>query len=86
VEYYRQTTGAALYDAMAGLLNYGLLTAIWPKRISIFGAVVLAGGIEAAQIFVATRSAGITDILIAGIGAWAGFSICQAMNPIEKAA
>jgi glycopeptide antibiotics resistance protein len=86
VEYYRQTTGAALYDAMAGLLNYGLLTAIWPKRISIFWAVLLAGGIEAAQIFISTRSAGITDILIAGIGAWVGFSILQAMNPIEKTA
>lgn len=75
VEYYTRTTGAALYDAMSGLLSYGLLAALWPRRMVIVWAILLAGGIEAAQVFVPTRSAGVTDILIAGIGACTGYAL-----------
>ncbi len=83
VEYYNQTTGAALYDAMAGLLSYGLLTFLWPRKLTIFWAVLLAGSIEAAQIFLQTRSAGTTDILIAGLGAWAAYSLFKATDNTE---
>jgi glycopeptide antibiotics resistance protein len=75
VEYYNQTTGAALYDALMGILMYGLLAALWPRRTTILWAIALAGLIEAAQMFIATRSPGITDVLIAGIGAWVGFTV-----------
>jgi VanZ family protein len=75
VEYYNQTTGAALYDAMTGLLSYGLLAFLWPRKSTILFVVVLDGSIETAQIFIPTRSAGTTDILIAGLGAWAAYSI-----------
>jgi glycopeptide antibiotics resistance protein len=78
VEYYSRTTGAALYDAMSGLLSYGLLVALWPRRIVVAWAILLAVGIEAAQIFVPTRFAGTTDILIAAIGACAGYAFAKA--------
>jgi glycopeptide antibiotics resistance protein len=79
VEYYRQTTPAALYDAMMGLTGYGLLgvllQAAWRGRrrglIAVL-AVALAAGIEFAQMFLPSRVANITDILIAGMGAWIG--------------
>jgi len=79
VEYYRQTTPAALYDAMMGLTGYGLLGALlqaaWRGRrrglIAVL-AVALAAGIEFAQMFLPSRVANITDILIAGMGAWIG--------------
>jgi glycopeptide antibiotics resistance protein len=76
-EYYYRTTGAALYDAMAGLLSYALLAALWPRKTTILWAVALAGAIEAVQVFVPTRVAGVTDILIAGIGAWAGYVVSK---------
>ncbi len=77
IEYYNRTTGAALYDALTGLLAYALLAALWPRRAVIIWALLLAGGIEAAQIFIVNRFAGTTDILIAGIGAWVGCLISK---------
>jgi glycopeptide antibiotics resistance protein len=85
VEYYNQTTGAALYDAMTGLLSYGLLAFLWPRKLTILFVIVLAGSIEAAQIFIPTRSAGTTDILIAGLGAWAAYSLFRAMESLPSA-
>jgi glycopeptide antibiotics resistance protein len=78
-EYYNQTTGAALYDAMAGLLSYGLLVALWPRRATILWAVLLASGIEIAQVLIPSRFAGTTDILIAAIGAWVGYVVSKAV-------
>jgi VanZ family protein len=78
VEYYQETTGAALQDALVGLLSYGLLAALWPRRAAILWANILAGGIETAQIFLPTRSAGIKDIVIAGPGAWIGYRVAKA--------
>ena len=76
-EHYARTTGGALFDAMAGLMSYGLMAALWPRRLAVVWAIVLSGGIEAAQIFVPTRSAGVTDVLMAGIGAWIGYSLSK---------
>ncbi len=80
VEYYNQTTGAALYDAMSGLLIYGLLTTLWPRKATILWAVLLAAGIECVQTFIPARSAGITDILIAGLGACSGYAIFHSIE------
>jgi glycopeptide antibiotics resistance protein len=77
VEYYYQTTGAALYDAMAGLLSYALLVALWPRRITLLWAVLLASGIEATQLIIPARFAGTTDILIALCGACAGYALSK---------
>lgn len=79
VEYYYQTTGLALYDAMAGLLSYGLLVALWPKRATILWAVLLATGIEAAQVYIPARFSGTTDILIAAIGAGTGYALSKSV-------
>ncbi len=80
VEYYNQTTGSALYDAMAGILSYGLLAALWPRKTTILWSIALSAGIEFAQIFIPTRYAGITDVAIAGIGAWAGYMVSKALT------
>jgi VanZ family protein len=77
VEYYHQTTGAALYDALTGVLTYGLLVALWPKKSSILWAIALASGIEVTQMFVVGRYAGTTDIVIAGIGAFIGYYVSK---------
>jgi len=77
IEYYNQTTGAALYDALSGILIYGLLAALWPRKTTILWAMTLAVGIEWAQTFIPGRSAGVTDVLIAGIGAFLGPQIAQ---------
>jgi glycopeptide antibiotics resistance protein len=79
VEYYYQTTGLALYDAITGLLSYGLLVALWPKRATILWAVLLAGGIEAAQVYIPARFSGTTDILIAAIGAGTGYALSKSV-------
>jgi glycopeptide antibiotics resistance protein len=84
MEYYYRTTGAALYDAMAGLLSYALLAALWPRKTTILWAVVLAGAIELAQVFVPTRVAGVTDIVIAGIGAWAGYVVSKNSHELHE--
>jgi VanZ family protein len=84
IEYYQRITGAALQDALSGLLSYGLLAALWPKRTAIVWAILLAWGIETAQTFLPTRSPGITDVVIAGLGAWIGFSIGKASTDFTK--
>jgi VanZ family protein len=82
VEYYNQTTGSALYDALTGILTYGLLVALWPRNTSILWAVALASGIEVTQMSVTGRYAGTTDIVIAGIGAFIG---CYVSKNIQEA-
>ncbi len=77
VEYYFQTTSAALYDAMSGLLTYALLAALWPRRITILWAILLAGSMEVAQLMLPARFSGTTDIVIAAIGACAGYAITK---------
>jgi VanZ family protein len=59
-------------------LNYALLASLWPRWSTILWAVVLAGGIEATQVFIPARFAGITDIIIAAIGAWFGCTVAKA--------
>lgn len=78
IEYYHQSTAAALNDAMSGLLIYGLLAALWPRRLTILWAVALAGGIEIAQLIIPARFSGITDVIIAAIGAYTGYVLSKA--------
>ena len=87
VEYYQQTTSSAMYDAIAGLVGYGLIAGLlqlsWPRCrlwFCVAYAVALSSGIEFAQMFLPLRSAGVTDILIAGIGAWAGALIVRTVE------
>jgi glycopeptide antibiotics resistance protein len=80
VEYYYQTTGAALYDAMSGLLSYALLVALWPTRAAVLWAILLAGSLEAAQVIIPARFAGTTDILVALCGACAAYALSKAIR------
>jgi glycopeptide antibiotics resistance protein len=79
VEYYRQTTPAALYDAMMGLAGYGLFGGLLqaacknrPRGLIVVLAMAFAAGIEITQMLLPSRVANVTDILIAGLGAWIG--------------
>jgi glycopeptide antibiotics resistance protein len=77
-EYYTNTTLGAFYDAAIGLLYFALFTAFLKASCDgsrwavIAGAMTLAGAIECMQLLLPTRSAGITDVLIAFLGAWMG--------------
>lgn len=77
VEYYRKTTGGALYDALGGMLSYGLLGVLWPRKSVILWSILLAGAIEGAQLFIDGRSPGVTDVLIAALGSWTGWSLAK---------
>jgi glycopeptide antibiotics resistance protein len=87
IEYYNQTTASALSDAMMGLAGFGLLAGLLqlscrrcPRWLIAGYAMALAAGIEFAQLFVPSRYANITDILIAGLGAWIGSLICTGIE------
>jgi VanZ family protein len=83
VEYYNRTTASALSDAVTGLLNYallgGLLTLSFPRvrALVMVLAVAVAAATELAQTLIPMRSPGMTDILMAAFGAYAGYIICR---------
>ena len=74
-EYYYQSMGTVLSDAMSGFMSYLLLAALWPRRAAVLWAILLAGGIEAAQILIPARYPGLTDIIIAAVGAYTGYAL-----------
>ncbi|HXV77687.1 MAG TPA: VanZ family protein, partial [Candidatus Polarisedimenticolaceae bacterium] len=86
VEYYYRTTPAALYDAGIGLVTFAVWTALFgaatrcSRPVAVLAAMSLATGVEFVQTFVVGRTAGTTDILIAGLGAWAGYTIRTALR------
>jgi glycopeptide antibiotics resistance protein len=80
IEYYYKSTGSALFDAVSGILNFGLLVALWPRKTTIVWGIALASAIEAAQLFLPRRYAGITDILMAAIGCCVGYAIKTALD------
>ncbi len=87
IEYYKQTAAPALGDAMNGLAGFGLLAGLLqlsclhcPRWLIAGYAMALAAGIEFTQLFVPSRYANITDILIAGLGAWIGSLICTGIE------
>jgi hypothetical protein len=83
IEYYYKSTGSALFDAVSGILNYALLVALWPRKTTIVWGIALASAIEAAQMFLPGRYAGITDILMAAIGCCVGYAIKIALDTPE---
>jgi VanZ family protein len=90
VEYYRNTSTAAVYDAGLGVLMFGLLGALLEQSIrsAPWRVAVLTAGfaaiIEALQMVVPGRFAGTTDILIAGLGGWLGAFVSRSMDEIDK--
>lgn len=91
VAYYHQTTPAALYDAIMGLTCYGLTGGLLqiscgrcPRSLAVVYAIALATGIEICQCMIPTRFADITDILIAGMGAWIGALLCSSLAAVSR--
>jgi glycopeptide antibiotics resistance protein len=85
VEYYTRTTMGAVYDAGIGIVNFGLWAAFFKaslpsKRwVAVVASLLLAGGIELAQLLVPERVAGTTDMMMAVLGGWAGSTIYGAL-------
>jgi len=77
-EYYVRTTASSLYDAVFGIVSFGLLAVLLRASCScsrwfaVGAAIALASAIELGQMFLPTRYPGITDILMAALGAWTG--------------
>jgi glycopeptide antibiotics resistance protein len=77
----------SFYEAILNLFSFaimgGLLQLSFPRqrRAHIaFYAMAFSGAIEFVQTFLPARTAGITDILVAGLGAWTGAHICAAIE------
>jgi VanZ family protein len=91
LEYYGKTNATALSDAMTGFVEFGLVAGLMrlscpecPRWLATGCATALAAGIEIAQLFIPSRWANITDILIAGLGAWAGSIVCAEIEFTRK--
>jgi glycopeptide antibiotics resistance protein len=85
-EYITSRTPVALYQMIFTLSSFavagGLLQLAWARcrRIHvILYAAALASAVECAQILLPAHSANITNILLAGLGAWVGSVICAAV-------
>jgi VanZ family protein len=80
-------TPLAFYEAILSFFSFailgGLLQLSFPRWRRIYiAAYVLAfsGAIEFAQTFLPERIAGVTDILVATLGAWTGAHVCAAIE------
>ena len=85
-EFCSRRTPTALYELVLNLFSFaiwgGLLQLSFlrrPRWLVVAYAVALSAGVEFAQTFLPARSAGITDILMAGLGAWTGALMCAAV-------
>ncbi len=86
-EFCSNRTPAALYEALLGFVGFailgGFLQLSYPRRRRwhlVAYALVFSGLIEFAQTFLLARAAGITDIIVAGLGAWTGAYVCIAVE------
>jgi glycopeptide antibiotics resistance protein len=86
-EFCSSRTPAALYETILGFFSFAVLGGLLqlsfarfrPRYVALY-ALVFAAAIEVAQTFLPSRSAGITDIILAGLGAWTGAHICAAVE------
>jgi len=90
IPFYRfcsDRTPASLYDPILSFFGFailgGLLQLSFPRcgrwHVAIY-ALAFSGAMEFTQTFLPARSAGITDILVAGMGAWTGAYFCAAIE------
>jgi glycopeptide antibiotics resistance protein len=86
-EFCSSRTSASLYDAILSFVGFAILGGFlklssprcrrWHAAIY---ALAFSGAMESVQIFLPARTAGITDILVAGLGAWTGAYFCAAVE------
>ncbi len=86
-EYCSRRTPIALYDLVLTMVSFAMLGGLLQLSLArnrrgfvVAYAMILAAGIEFAQTFLPTRSAGVTDILMACLGAWAGALFCASVQ------
>jgi glycopeptide antibiotics resistance protein len=70
--------GLAVYSLVGGFMRkaFRVKSALW---VAVW-AMMLSGGIEWSQMYIRTRYGNITDILLAGLGAWSGAMICSGIE------
>ncbi|MBN1568187.1 MAG: VanZ family protein [Acidobacteria bacterium] len=86
-EFCTSRAPAALYETVLCFSSFailgGLLQLSFPqfrRRYVALYALAFAGVIEFCQTFLPAHSAGITDIIMAALGAWTGAHICAAVE------
>jgi VanZ family protein len=86
-EFCSSQTASSFYDSILSLFSFailgGLLQLSFPRcgrRHAAIYALAFAGAMEFAQTFLPARTAGVTDILVAGLGAWTGAYFCAAIE------
>jgi glycopeptide antibiotics resistance protein len=86
-DFCRNHTPLAFYETILNFCAFailgGLLQLSFPRwrcvRIAIY-ILAFSGAIEFAQTFLPERTAGVTDILVAALGAWTGAHVCAAVE------
>lgn len=86
-EFCSSRTPAALYETVLCFVSFAILGGLlqlsfphFPRRHIALYALVFAGAIEFIQTFQPVHAAGITDIILASLGAWTGAHICSAIE------
>jgi glycopeptide antibiotics resistance protein len=86
-EFCSSRTLSSLSDAIISFFSFAILGGLlllsfqrcsrW--QVAVY-ALAFSGATELAQTFLPARTAGITDILVAGLGAWTGAYFCAAVE------
>jgi glycopeptide antibiotics resistance protein len=78
---------AAFYESILAFFCFAILGGLlqlsfppWRRLCIAIYAAGFSGAIEFAQTFLPARTAGITDVIIAGLAAWIGAHICAAVE------
>jgi glycopeptide antibiotics resistance protein len=86
-EFCMNRTPSSLYEVILSLVGFGILGGFlrltfprWRWWHLVVYAFVFSTAIEFAQMFSPVRTSGTGNILLAGIGAWAGASVCAAVQ------
>jgi glycopeptide antibiotics resistance protein len=86
-EFCSSRTPSSFYDAILSFVSFAILGGFLELSFPRYGrwhaaiyAVAFSGAMELLQTFLPARTAGITDILVAGLGAWTGAYFCAAVE------
>lgn len=90
-EFCKNRTPASLYEVILTFFSFAILGGLLQLSFSrcrrwhvVAYALAFSGAIEFAQTFLPSRTAGITNILVAGLGAWTGACVCAAVESARQ--
>jgi glycopeptide antibiotics resistance protein len=86
-EFCSRRTPNALYETILCFFSFAVLGGLlqlsflqFQRRYVALYALIFAGSIEFVQMFLPAHTAGITDMIMAMLGAWTGAHICAAVE------